>query len=156
SGSHLRQTAVIEHPRAPGGFQVLPDGGNAAPWLAGHDQGAYGAVGQAYSLLLGHFSQVECVGWRAEDDGGLVFQEEPQPRRTAHPAAGQTEVTQLAGGFKRRPEAQKGAKREREEQPIAGPQANDAIDGLPAVEHPLPALRRVQPAQGYAGSPRRL
>ena len=59
-------------------------------------------------------------------------------------------------GLEAGPEAEERAEREREEHAIAGADARAAIDGLPAVEHPLPALVGVDPAQRPSGRGRGL
>ena len=75
-----------------------------------------------------------------------------QPRHAGHPAAGEDETAQPLRGLERRPKPEERPEAEREEDAVCRRGARLAVDGLPVVQHPRPALRRVEPAQRAAGA----
>src|SRR5262249_33652671 len=83
----------------------------------------------------------------AEEHRYLVVQEKVQTSDTAHSTTRQAQITLSRGGSKRGPESKERTKREREKQTVVGNQANNLEDFIPAVQHPAPALARIQPIE---------
>ena len=146
---------MVDDARTPAALDLLAGGRNAAPRLAGHDQHPHGAVRQrrpGAPPLPGHLDQAQGVGRRAADDGRAHDVDQRQARLARHPAGGHAVGAELGPGVERGPEAEERTEGEGEQDPVVRPDPRPAVHRPPAVEHPLPALRRVQPPQG---APRR-
>ena len=150
---------VVDDARSPAALDAAARGRNAAARLARDDDGAHGRAGQgvlAAARLARHVEQPQRIGRRAADHGGFQRFDLGQPLGARHPARRYGVRADLRRGVERRPEAQERPERERKEDPVAAVDAGAAVDRLPAVEHPLPAFRSVDPAQRLAGRGRGL
>ena len=74
----------------------------------------------------------------------------PQSCRAAQAAAGDAQRAERLAGFERQPEADEWPERKRKKNPVVATHAGGAKNIAPIVDHPLPAFRRVEPAQRCA------
>src|SRR5205085_6480189 len=108
-------------------------------------------------LGMRNFGEMERVRWRAADNRDAMIHDGAEPRRARHPAEGQDERSVLRGRFLSGPEADERSERECEAEAIGRGRADHLEYLPPAIEHRLPRLRRIEPAQRPAGrSPGRL
>src|SRR5947209_4558678 len=95
------------------------------------------------------------VGGSAAERGGFVIEECPEPRRAAHAATRNCEATQARRRVECAPKTEKGTERKRKEDTVVPANTGRAIDPGPTLDHPVPALRGIQPphrlARGAAG-----
>ncbi len=127
-------------------------GRHAAARLAGDDQHTHRGRAQIDIFLGGDLRQPDGVGRRAAEHGGGCLDNGAQACGAAHAAAGYGECTHAGGGVEPHPESQEWPEGEGEENAI--PRANHGclIYARPVAHHPVPALSRIQPAHGCAGS----
>ena len=125
-------------------------GGDAAARFAGDDDRAHRRLGQVDAFLLGHFGQAQGVRRRAAEDVGIVREDGPQPRCTAQTAAGDAQRAERFAGLERQPKTDEWPERKCKKYPIVAAHAGGAKNVAPVVDHPLPAFRRVEPAQRRA------
>src|SRR5438105_13086663 len=107
-------------------------------------------MAQIKPLLPRYLGKAQRVRRRAEKDRHLVLQKEVQACDAAHSAPGKAEVAEPDCGIERSPKSEEGPEGKREEQPIARTHSRDLKDLLPAGQNPVPAFRRIEPAEWAA------
>jgi hypothetical protein len=139
---------MVDYARRPLLFDPRARGRNAASRFARDNQQTYAVLGQRAlrSVLGGHLGEPQRVG-RRSNYGRANRVDDRQSLLAGHAAARHAVQPQLTPGFKPGPESQERTEREREEYAVSLLDARRAIDGLPALEHPLPALVRIDPTK---------
>ena len=157
----LGQAVVIDDARAPALLDALARRRNAAAGLARDDEHADAAVARA----VGRSGMPSCRRPRPAAARRSACSTRPwRRRRRSSPAAAGWTCRRRArsarrSGSRHRTPAQNprnGPNENGKKTRSPGPTRAAAIHRLPAVEHPLPALVRVDPAQRAAGRRRRL
>ena len=143
---------MVEDPgAAPELFQPRPECEDAAARFAGDYDRFDASVAQINLLFGGNLCESERVGGRAAENGRTIVDQDAQPRRAAQAAAGNAEAADLLRRFIREPEPDERAERKREEDAITRSHVGRAENSGPTLDHPAPAFRRVEPAEGRAG-----
>ncbi len=138
---------VEDRGAGPRPFNLLAGGGHAAARLAGDNDRAHAERGKIDVLLGRDLAQMRGVGRRAAEHVHRVVADRPQTGEAAESAAGQAATAHLAGRLERRPKAEERPEGEGEVQGVGRRDFGGGKNLLPIVEHPLPALRRVEPTQ---------
>src|SRR5207249_2062766 len=151
-GSSLRHAVMIEDSgAAPQLFQSRPERGNAPARFAGDDDRFHASRAQIDVFFGSDLGESQGVGRGAAEDGRAVVNHHAQTRRAAQTAARDAEAADALRGFKREPESDERPERKGEENAVARRRARRAKDLRPAFDHPVPAFRRVEPAERRAG-----
>ena len=149
---------MVDDPRPPAALDPLPGRRDAAAGLAGDDDDANRTAGRpvAPSRSARHVQQSQRVGRGAAHHRRGQGLDRGQSLPARHAAGGNRMRPDLRRRVESCPEAEERPEREGEEHAVAGRDARRAVHRLPALEHPLPGRRRIDPAQGLAGCRRRL
>ena len=149
---------MVDHARAPALLDAAARGGDAAARLAGDDQDAHAALATAERPSARRAPRRDAARrsacsrrrWRRASriSDRRIGLDMPPPgcsaRRSGEPAS------------KADQKPRKGPNENGKKTRSPGPTRGGAVDGFPALEHPLPALAGVDPAQRLAGRGRRL
>ena len=150
-GTDFRHAVVVHDPCAvPELADASAHGGNAAAGFACDADDADLRGLEIDAFLGGRFSEVDGVGRRAAEDGRTVVDDGTEAGQRGHPSARECEAAELERGFKRGPKTEERPEGEGEEDPVLRRHTGGAVDLGPVPEHPVPALRSVEPTKGPA------
>src|SRR6185437_5382550 len=148
----FRHAVVIEDASAmPQLLKSCPERRDAAARFARDDESLHFCAPQIDFLFGGDFCQPQGVGGCATKCRRAIVDHQPQSRRAAEAAARNAKAAEALRRLEREPESDERPEGKRKEDAIPRGHARGTEDFSPAFHHPVPALRRVEPADRRPG-----